>query len=73
MELANKSQENIKFMIDKILEKLKIINMDAISSGNYSEEQYEDLVDIYKHVMKKDRFSPSEMQAIAEALGSLRK
>ena len=32
---------------------------------------YEDLRDIYDHVMKRETFSISEMQAITEELGTL--
>ena len=32
---------------------------------------YEDLRDIYEHVMKRETFSISEMQAITEELGTL--
>lgn len=72
MDLTEKSLENIQFMINKILEKLKIINIEAMNPGNYTLEQYEDIHDIYQLVMKRTSFSPSEMQAIAEELGSLR-
>jgi uncharacterized protein YfkK (UPF0435 family) len=34
---------------------------------------YNELKEIYEMVMKKQSFSPSEMQAIAEELGNLRK
>jgi uncharacterized protein YfkK (UPF0435 family) len=34
---------------------------------------YEELKDIYDLVMKKPTFSPNEMQAIVEELGSLKK
>jgi len=73
MDLSQKSSENIQFMITKILEKLKIINMDAMNPEYYSIDQYEEIQDIYNLVMKRGSFSPSEMQAIAEELGSLRK
>ncbi len=73
MNLAEKSVENVEFMIEKIKEKLKVMNLGAIKPSHFDENMYEDLKDIYELVMKKNSFSPNEMQAIVEELGSLRK
>ncbi len=73
VNLSQKSVENVEFMIEKIKEKLKVMNFGAIKPSHFDEEMYEELKDIYNLVMKKDSFSISEMQAIVEELGSLRK
>jgi uncharacterized protein YfkK (UPF0435 family) len=73
MDLSKKSAENVEYMVEKIKEKLKVLNFDAIKSSHFSEEWYNELKDIYEMVMRKNTFSPSEMQAIVEELGSLRK
>ncbi|WP_243387994.1 DUF1128 domain-containing protein [Bacillus kexueae] len=73
MNLSQKSTENVEFMITKIKEKLNVLNVGAIKPSHFDEEMYEELKDIYELVMKKQSFSPSEMQAIAEELGQLRK
>lgn len=73
MNLSQKSVENVEYMIDKIKEKLKVLNFGAIKPSHFDEEMYEELKEIYEMVMKKDNFSISEMQAIVEELGSLRK
>ncbi|KAB2336095.1 DUF1128 domain-containing protein [Cytobacillus depressus] len=73
MDLAQKSVENVEFMIEKIKEKLNVLNFGAIKPSHFDEEMYEELKDIYDLVMKKNSFSPNEMQAIAEELGNLRK
>ncbi|MGG3736777.1 DUF1128 domain-containing protein [Aeribacillus pallidus] len=73
MDLSVKSVENVEYMIEKIKEKLKVVNMGAIKPEHFDENMYEELRDIYEMVMKRSSFSPSEMQAIAEELGSLRK
>lgn len=73
MDLAQKSVENVEYMIEKIKEKLKVLNFGAIKPSHFDEEMYEELKDIYDLVMKKNSFSPNEMQAIAEELGNLRK
>lgn len=73
MNLTHPSQENVEYMIEQIKEKLRMVNVDAMKSEHFDESQYEDLHYLYTMVMKRDTFSPSEMQAIASELGSLRK
>lgn len=73
MNLTEKSAENVEYMIDQIKEKLRVLNFGAIKSTHFDEEMYEELKDLYDLVMKKNTFSPNEMQAIAEELGNLRK
>ncbi|WP_428910980.1 DUF1128 domain-containing protein [Niallia sp. Krafla_26] len=73
MDLAQKSVENVEFMIEKIKEKLKVMNLGAIKPSHFDEDMYEELLDIYELVMKKDSFSLNEMTAIVEELGSLKK
>ena len=72
-DLSVKSTENIKFMINAIQEKLQMINSSAMRADSFHESSYEDLLEIYEMVMSKNRFSPSEMQAIVEEIGKLRK
>ncbi len=50
-----------------------MINAAAMKPESFTDSSYEDLLDIYEMVMAKDRFSPSEMQAIVEELGNLKK
>jgi len=73
LNLCEKSAENMEYMIKKITEKLNMINISAVQPTHFNVNMYEDLKEIYDHVMKKNIFSPSEMQAIAEELGNLRK
>lgn len=73
MDLTKPSQENVMYMIDQLKEKLRMVNVDAMKSNHFSDEKYEDLLYLYEMVMKRDSFSPSEMQAIVAELGSLRK
>lgn len=73
MDLKTPSKENVIYMIDQMKDKLRMVNVDAMKSDNFSEDQYEDLLYLYNMVMKRDSFSPSEMQAIVAELGSLRK
>jgi uncharacterized protein YfkK (UPF0435 family) len=72
MDLSNPSKENIVFMIEQMKEKLRMVNVDAMKSEQFTDEHYEDLHYLYQMVMKRNSFSPSEMQAIVSELGSLR-
>ncbi|UAC49922.1 DUF1128 domain-containing protein [Bacillus aquiflavi] len=73
MDLTKKTADNIEYMIEKNKNKLKILNLGAVKPSHFDEEMYEELKEIFDLVMKKTSFSPNEMQAIAEELGSLRK
>ncbi|PEE42481.1 DUF1128 domain-containing protein [Bacillus pseudomycoides] len=71
MNLSVKSQENVEYMVEAIKEKLRMVNAGAMRAESFNQEMYEDLRDIYDHVMKRETFSISEMQAITEELGTL--
>ena len=73
MDLNNQTIENVEYMIEQIKEKLRVMNLGAIKPSHFDENMYEELKDIYELVMRKNNFSPSEMQAIAEELGNLKK
>jgi uncharacterized protein YfkK (UPF0435 family) len=73
MDLTQKSTENVVFMIEQIKEKLKVLNLGAIKPSHFDEEMYEELKEIYEMVLRKNSFSPNEMQALVEELGNLRK
>lgn len=73
MDLNTPSIENVIYMIEQIKEKLRMVNVDAMQSDKFDEDKYEDLQYLYEMVMKRDSFSPSEMEAIVAELGTLRK
>lgn len=73
MNLSQKSTENVEYMIEQIKGKLKVLNLGAIKSSHFDEDMYEELKEIYELVQRKNSFSPNEMQALVEELGSLRK
>lgn len=73
MDLSKPTDENVMYMIDKIKDKLRMVNVDAMKAEHFDTEQYDDLVYMYEMVMKRDTITPNEMQAIAAELGSLRK
>ncbi|MBO0960676.1 DUF1128 domain-containing protein [Neobacillus sp. MM2021_6] len=73
MNLSVRSVENVEYMIEQIKDKLRVLNLGAIKPSHFDEEMYEELKEIYDMVMKKNSFSPNEMQALVEELGNLRK
>ncbi|TMU85000.1 DUF1128 domain-containing protein [Bacillus sp. BHET2] len=73
MNLSQNTTENIEFMVTAIKEKLKIVNGGAVKPEDFDEAMYEDLHDLYVMVDRKERFSPSEMTAIIEEMGNLRR
>lgn len=72
MDLSKQSPENVVYMIEKIKEKLRMVNVDAMKAEHFNTSQYEDLHYIYEMVMKRETITPNEMQAIAAELGALR-
>lgn len=73
VDLTKHTSENIEYMVEGIKEKLRLMNFGVINAESFNEEAYEDLKDLFEMVQKKSFFSPSEMQAITEELGKLRK
>ena len=73
MDLSTPSQQNVMYMIEQMKEKLRMVNVDAMQANAFDEEKYEDLQYLYEMVMKRNSFSPSEMNAIVAELGELRK
>jgi uncharacterized protein YfkK (UPF0435 family) len=73
VDLTQKSPENVEYMIEAIKTKLRVASGAAIRAEYFDAEKYEDLMDIYEHVNGKERFSVSEIDAIVQELGRLRK
>ena len=72
-ELAEKSRENIEYMIERLKTKVKVVNTDAISAKSFDPENYDALLDLYEYMSRKDSFTMSEINQIVAELGSLRK
>ncbi|TDL98354.1 DUF1128 family protein [Macrococcus brunensis] len=60
-------------MLEDIMSKLKLINKGVINAEDIDDSKEEDLKDLHTMVMKRDNVSPSEIAAITDALGQLRK
>ncbi|WP_025028744.1 DUF1128 domain-containing protein [Caldalkalibacillus mannanilyticus] len=72
-ELEVVSKENIEYIIETIKTKLQVVNAAAINPKSFDTENYEDLLDLYDFLAKKDRFTMSEIESIIDELGKLRK
>lgn len=55
-----------------IREKLNIVNQGLLDPDKYKNANEEELTEIYDFVQSRDGLSPSEVTAIADALGQLR-
>lgn len=73
MDLSQKSNENVQFMIQEIIKKLRMATASAIKPDHFNENHYEDIKDIYGLIMNSQNISISEMEAIVSELGKLRK
>ncbi len=72
MDLTNPSRENVVFMLEQIKEKLRMVNVDAMKAESFDTNNYDDLLFIYKMVMKRGHISSNEIEAIVAELGALR-
>ena len=53
MDLSNNTPENVDYMVEKIKEKLRMMNIGAVRAEHFNSEMYEELHEIYMMVMKK--------------------
>lgn len=73
MSLEVASKENMVFILDELKKKLTMANTSVINPEAFDLDVYEDLLDLYHLVTRKERISISEMEAIVSELGSMRK
>ncbi|MCH4986107.1 DUF1128 domain-containing protein [Macrococcus epidermidis] len=66
--MMNKEQ-----MVNEIIQKLKLVNVGVIKPESIDDNKIDELREIHEMVTKRDSFSPSEMSALTDALGQLRK
>ncbi|RUT28928.1 DUF1128 domain-containing protein [Paenibacillus zeisoli] len=72
MDLTQKTQENVEYMIEAIKNKLRMATGAAMQASAFSVERYDDIYEVYEIVMSKERLSISEVEAVASELGNLR-
>ncbi|HCN61008.1 MULTISPECIES: DUF1128 family protein [Mammaliicoccus] len=65
--------ESIEQMVDDIKGKLRLVNTSVLNKDTIPEEKKDELKEIHTMVMSRKNISASEMTAITQALGDLRK
>lgn len=65
--------ESIEQMVDDLKGKLRLVNTSVLNKDTIPEEKKEELKEIHTMVMSRKNISASEMSAITQALGDLRK
>ncbi|RAI80032.1 DUF1128 domain-containing protein [Macrococcoides goetzii] len=64
---------NKEQMVNEIIQKLKLVNVGVIKPESIDDNKIDELREIHEMVTKRNSFSPSEMSALTDALGQLRK
>ncbi|MFE0556396.1 DUF1128 domain-containing protein [Paenibacillus sp. FSL W8-0187] len=72
MDLSEKSQANVEYMIEQIKTKLRMATGAAMQASAFSVNQYDDIYDLYDMVINKQNLSISEVEAVVSELGQLR-
>lgn len=65
--------ESIEQMVDDLKGKLRLVNTSVLNKDAIPEEKKDELKEIHTMVMSRKNISASEMAAITQALGDLRK
>ncbi|WP_062197825.1 DUF1128 domain-containing protein [Massilibacterium senegalense] len=73
MDFSVKSKENIKKMIACIQDKLQMVNRAVLQPEDIDMKYYDELLEVYEMIAKKDSFSVSEINAIIDELRTFRK
>ena len=73
MDITVKNDATVQFMLEEIKNRLKMATMAAIKPDHFNEEHYEDVRDLYEFVITKSTFSITEMEAIVDELGRIKK
>ncbi len=73
MDLSQKNEVNLEYMIEEMKKKLKMASIGAIKPSHFDIDQYEDIRDLYEWVINKSNISIAEVEALVSELGKLRK
>jgi uncharacterized protein YfkK (UPF0435 family) len=73
VSLEMPTRENLEFLVKGIQSKLKAVNAGLLNPDDFSLDNYEELLDIYKMIEKKEgRLSMLEIEGVLEELRELR-
>jgi uncharacterized protein YfkK (UPF0435 family) len=73
VDITVKNDATVQFMLEEIKNRLKMATMAAIKPDHFNAEHYEDVRDLYEFVITKTTFSITEMEAIVDELGRIKK
>ncbi|MFD1850412.1 DUF1128 domain-containing protein [Oceanobacillus bengalensis] len=73
MNLETASEENLKFILEQLADKLNVVNRGLLDAEDYDIDKYDDLKLMYDIVIQKGKLSVLETQAFVEELGRIRK
>lgn len=73
MNLETATRENLEHIVNKIKDSLKIVNAAIITADDFKLEQYEELLDIYRMIEKKQgRLTMMEIEGVLDELRDLK-
>ncbi|HLQ84220.1 MAG TPA: DUF1128 family protein [Pseudogracilibacillus sp.] len=73
MNLNEPTQENLKYILNELAERLDIANRILVDEKDYDINRYEDLKFMYDVVVQKQQLSINEKHAFIDELRSVRK
>lgn len=73
MNLDKPTQENMKYLLEQLGDKLGVANRMLLDDKDYDLERYDDLKFLYDHVTTAGQLSPSETHAFIDELRAVRK
>ncbi len=73
MNLNEPTQENLKYILNELAERLDIANRILVDEKDYDINRYDDLKFMYDMVVKKQQLSINEKHAFIDELRSVRK
>ncbi|KPC72609.1 hypothetical protein ADL26_14900 [Thermoactinomyces vulgaris] len=73
MNLETATRENLEHIVNKIKDSLKIVNAAIITADDFKLEQYEELLDIYRMIEKKQgQLTMMEIEGVLDELRDLK-
>jgi uncharacterized protein YfkK (UPF0435 family) len=72
-ELQEATAENAEYIIEWIKKKVNLVNTGIINSNSIDLAHYENLLDLYDVMRKKERLSMGELDAVLLELAQMRK
>lgn len=73
MDLEKRSEENLKFILEELIERLDVANRSLLDPKHYDLNKYNDLKLMYDMILKKGKLSTIETQAFIDELKLVRK